>query len=622
MNFYIKKIQLWFTEGRGVKCYDNFLPDKVNVIWGDSSTGKSSLLRIIDYCLLSTESTIVEDVINQNICWYGLVFYYNGKDYSIIRNAPKREGSDMDVIYREGEFLPDEPIPDYNIDIYQKARIWLDSLFGVPNVKYKGNKSIRVSFRHFLLFNYLTESIIASEDIFLATRFFRGDLRYDSIIEDLFDFVLDSKVVKLLTVKEEVETLRKKLDSAQKEYDRHNQNIEKFNSIIDGLRIKCEGLGFSEFSQLKGFECYQRLLIFADDINQWLDKGKNVELEREISDITKALNSYNRLENEYKKLKLTYEKYKDSLAPIEYLKQHSDEILLCNETHDLISYLQQSWLTVKKECEAPAKLPREMTARINDLTEQLKQKKDQLTKMTPIGERTADSQYLARLVRLVDEIKGIKLPLHNVSREKLVLKETEYKKKQSEYNKLSARNKKTVENLNEYINKFFKLQSSISESYSDCKPEYSLTQDIVLLDRKEWDYPIANIGSQSNYMFLHLCFFLGLHNMLVEDQNDNVVNFLFIDQPSVPYYGGHSVSNSNNISIDDEKKLKDAFKLINKFMEEVVGKLHKHFQIILIEHSDPSYWDCLSYFHTSEHFVKGDGLVPRRIVKKNETNSK
>lgn len=81
MNFYIKKIQLWFTEGRGVKCYDNFLPDKVNVIWGDSSTGKSSLLRIIDYCLLSTESTIVEDVINQNICWYGLVFYYNGKDY-------------------------------------------------------------------------------------------------------------------------------------------------------------------------------------------------------------------------------------------------------------------------------------------------------------------------------------------------------------------------------------------------------------------------------------------------------------------------------------------------------------------------------------------------------------
>lgn len=373
---------------------------------------------------------------------------------------------------------------------------------------------------------------------------------------------------------------------------------------------------------MKGFECYQRLLIFADNINQWLDKGKNAELEREISDITKALNSYNRLENEYKKLKLTYEKYKDSLAPIEYLKQHSDEILLCNETHELISYLQQSWLTVKKECEAPAKLPREMTARINDLTEQLKVKKDQLAKMTPIGERTADSQYLARLVRLVDEIKGIKPPLHNVYREKLVLKETEYKKKQSEYNKLSARNKKTVENLNEYINKFFKLQSSISESYSDCKPEYSLTQDIVLLDRKEWDYPIANIGSQSNYMFLHLCFFLGLHNMLVEDQNDNVVNFLFIDQPSVPYYGGHSMSNTNNISIDDEKKLKDAFKLINKFMEEVVGKLHKHFQIILIEHSDPSYWDCLSYFHTSEHFVKGDGLVPRRIVKKNETNSK
>ena len=71
MNFYIKKIRLWFHRHPEPKEYE-FKPNKVNVVTGDSSTGKSSILRVIDYCLMAKESTIVEDVINTNVSWYGL----------------------------------------------------------------------------------------------------------------------------------------------------------------------------------------------------------------------------------------------------------------------------------------------------------------------------------------------------------------------------------------------------------------------------------------------------------------------------------------------------------------------------------------------------------------------
>ena len=94
MNFYISKIRLWFRQGGEPRDLE-FFNDKVNVITGDSSTGKSSVLKIIDYCLLSERSTIVEDVINENVAWYGLVFYVDDRPYTINRQAPTVESAEM-----------------------------------------------------------------------------------------------------------------------------------------------------------------------------------------------------------------------------------------------------------------------------------------------------------------------------------------------------------------------------------------------------------------------------------------------------------------------------------------------------------------------------------------------
>ena len=118
-------------------------------------------------------------------------------------------------------------------------------------------------------------------------------------------------------------------------------------------------------------------------------------------------------------------------------------------------------------------------------------------------------------------------------------------------------------------------------------------------------------------MFLHICFFLGLHRYLLQHPTQYVGQFLFIDQPSKPYYE----STDNNRSTD-RHKLMDAFKVINAFMQEVVES-NQEFQIILIEHAEESYWtgeNELAHFITKVNFDGDKALVPFHLINKKQSD--
>ena len=98
-----------------------------------------------------------------------------------------------------------------------------------------------------------------------------------------------------------------------------------------------------------------------------------------------------------------------------------------------------------------------------------------------------------------------------------------------------------------------------------------------------------------------------------------VGQFLFIDQPSKPYYESSDDSKST-----DRQKLMDAFKVINSFMQEVIES-GQEFQIILIEHAEESYWtgeNALSNFVTKASFDGDKALVPFHLIQKKDDEIK
>ncbi|MDA6574870.1 DUF3732 domain-containing protein, partial [Escherichia coli] len=79
-----------------------------------------------------------------------------------------------------------------------------------------------------------------------------------------------------------------------------------------------------------------------------------------------------------------------------------------------------------------------------------------------------------------------------------------------------------------------------------------------------------------NYMYVHVAYFLALHELVRDRKVPWVPRFLVIDQPSTPYFS------TAGKKTDDFASLDAALNEINSFVEKMLS--HGGFQIILLEH--------------------------------------
>jgi hypothetical protein len=65
-----------------------FRPGALNIVTGESRTGKSALVPIIDYCLGSGECDVPEGVIRKTVAWYALHLVSGDEQHFVARQAP------------------------------------------------------------------------------------------------------------------------------------------------------------------------------------------------------------------------------------------------------------------------------------------------------------------------------------------------------------------------------------------------------------------------------------------------------------------------------------------------------------------------------------------------------
>ena len=66
----------------------NFELGKVNIITGESETGKSAIIPIIDYCLGYDDFRVPEGIIRNTVAWYAVLYQIGHTQALVAKTAP------------------------------------------------------------------------------------------------------------------------------------------------------------------------------------------------------------------------------------------------------------------------------------------------------------------------------------------------------------------------------------------------------------------------------------------------------------------------------------------------------------------------------------------------------
>ena len=90
-----------------------FNPTGLSIITGRSSTGKSALSDIIEYCMGRSTFNVPEGIIFDHVAWYAIIYQFDGEQVLVAKPAPKNGASSCSLaMVRRGQSIV---VPDFDV---------------------------------------------------------------------------------------------------------------------------------------------------------------------------------------------------------------------------------------------------------------------------------------------------------------------------------------------------------------------------------------------------------------------------------------------------------------------------------------------------------------------------
>lgn len=602
------------------------LDDGLNIITGDSKTGKSALIEIVDFCLFSSRSSIPKGKITDFASLFVTIFQI-GETYLVIGRPSPSKGNINEAYFSiefeyeslleniEYEYFNDKSLRRIKNDIQTEFERHIGlSLSKID--KGEDTKMGKLSIRDTVSFLFQHQNLIANKHaIFYRFDDFNKRKRvidafpvlFGAVNENYYDLSRRAKILEasIKAEKKVIEALNKRKENEVKNL---RDLIQLYYSMI-GKTLE-ENLTLAELKRIgKDLPLPSKII---DD---------QTRLYRDIASFEKQLNSLYSERSEVEKslasLQGTNDDSADYAAELvklhnlqkENTEEHSSiNCPLCNNSVDEIN---ESIVSIEESKEMLILELQKLGAYTKDNTElvnRFRLKKKEINK------------EISRLSRSITQLTSqSKVIQDNLSkREKLIfqkgvvettilnfLESNKLKIENKELNNLELDLREIKEKLKAYdIETFYKDSEKMLKDNMDriankldfeeeLKPidfKFNL-KDFSFSHNKDGKIRLDEMGSGANWLACHLSIFLSLLRLSCSNEKSVVPTTLFLDQPSQVYFP--RTANKSELKGEEAEEFDEniaqvlnIFKVINEELDLIESATGIKPQIVVLEHAN------------------------------------
>ena len=631
------------------------LDEGLNIITGRSSTGKSAVINIFDYCMGATRNNVPHGVISNNAKLYFLVLNVNDKFITLAREAKKNrrgffkfESGAMPLSLYNNEYFSQEyfiALEEYIREIGSVFGLTISDIDTIDQDTQKSKKG-HPSVRNMMSFMLQHQNLIANNQA-LFYRFDDSERR-ERVIEEFKIF--------LGLVDQNYFILMQKVDATKNQIRRVERNISSFNQqlqchipYLDEQREQYLAITGQElFPNTTSEQILHTPALYRDKIIEYVPQinsesasyqetyerlrlrknellGKKRDLVLKLSDINSSIKTIQ-----------AYREKMSRVKPVTHAYKQASCCPFCGKPSDSTQNAENSltkainWLN-KELRETPSLfksyLPKreELKEKINAIDIQIGDIARRIAAIKEINIRLQKNRSLEEQSTVI---------LSNVQNELLWIiseQENDWESKKNDYLKekdqiesyikdhynLHERMQEIAESINSSMNAIAPL---FAFEYSPIKLEFDLQRfELYCIMDNEKVY-LSSMGSGANWLYSHICLFLSLLKLFVSEDKCVIPPILFIDQPSQVYFPEQNdvINEFNAIALkgglnadEDLQQVSNLYSQILKFIDEIYIQYGVKPQIIISDHADNLQLDGYEF----EAYVKArwrhesDGLI-------------
>ena len=618
MSIQILEVVLYSHDGK--RRLLSFRLGAVNVIPGDSKTGKSALIDIVDYCFGSDECRVPEGIIRRAVSWFGVRLKLTDGEAFIARRCPASSASSSEECFvKIGETVQAPDFPELcqttnTTGLNGLLTGWcgiLDNIHEPPPGQRR--PALSANFRHALMLCFQPQDeIIRRQQLFHKA----SDTWSAQALQDVFPYFLGAVADDFVRKREELRRLREQLRASERR-------------LAELAAVRGSGLSKAVGLLAQARDCGLAVLtatdIWADIISALRQVARTPLVSAQVT--SGNVSEFNRLSEIRAALLTQHRELRDQIATARDFEH--EERGFSREASEQRARLKtigifegstpsQSCPLCSQQLVAGTTVPR--VTEIEQALTAVSVRLDSVSRAAPQMER-AVGQLEQKLAELNQKLNQNRLELeavraaneavmqaqdetpkaaHVLGRISLYLESVpdlpETANLEEEATRLRGQcevleDELGDENIKERLDSMLSLLSGdmtkwakrLQLEHSKHPLRLNLKKLTIVADTPDGPIPMERMGSGENWVGYHLIAHLALHCWFAEHDRP-VPRFLFLDQPSQVYFPPErDVDGSlNSLQSDDRNAIRRMFELIF----EVVATKQPRLQVIITEHAD------------------------------------